>query len=143
MYMGLQFHAPEGTRHGTLPANSDRRAGWGGTSSHASKNFLFVRVKKNCSAFLERSDSSILATIATCIFGLCRKHGPPAVAENMAHRQRWERRGLARLWIALVGPPSTPGGTREFRLLRKSRHEHLQTQTRGSRLGSLYYDNMI
>jgi len=68
--MGLQCHAPEGTRHGTLPANSDRRAGWGGTSSHASKNFFFVRLKKNCSAFLERSDSSILATIATGIFGL-------------------------------------------------------------------------
>ena len=42
----------------------------GGTSSHASKNFIFVRVKKNCSAFLERSDSSILATIATGILGL-------------------------------------------------------------------------
>jgi hypothetical protein len=31
---------------------------------------------------------------------------------------------------------------REFRLLRKSRHGHLQNQTRGSLLGSLYYDNI-
>jgi hypothetical protein len=31
---------------------------------------------------------------------------------------------------------------REFRLLRKSRHGHLQNQARGSRLGSLYYDKI-
>ena len=64
-HVGLQCDAPEGTRHGTLPASSDRSAGWGGTSSHASKNFLWVRVKRNASAFLERSDSSIFARIAT------------------------------------------------------------------------------
>ena len=31
---------------------------------------------------------------------------------------------------------------REFLVLRKSRHGHIQNQTRGSRLGSLYYENI-
>jgi hypothetical protein len=55
------------------------------------------------------------------------------------HASRWRSVGLLR---SRSPPISIIGFGREFRLLRKSRHGHLQSQTRGSRLGSLYYDNI-